>query len=304
MADRPDAMRPTPTPPGFGSLARRLSGWTSRFLLSAVVLVAGLGFGRQVIRWWADDAPGAAASLQPPQTADGLGDPQRPHAVRFGDHAWNMRRVSIDGDKRAAADALRAACLELVGQGGPVPGLPEKTETDFLASLARRRPVEQQPGRWRLYELAEGLPMVVGTREGPAADVQRVATWGLALPAGPDQWTLYAFEAGDVGDETAADVPEIPFPPDGRRIVALRVAGGGAMATFAGRDGPPAWARFYDRWFAERGWRATAAWRQTGDVWLARFTAPGSPPAAAVDLRFSPDGRGGATGLLMIAPSS
>ena len=46
----------TSKPPGFAGLAKRISAWTTRGLLTLMVLVAGLGFGRQVLKWWAADA--------------------------------------------------------------------------------------------------------------------------------------------------------------------------------------------------------------------------------------------------------
>ena len=54
-------------PPGFAALAKRISSWTTNSLLTLLVLVAGLGFGRQVLKWWRADAspPAGRASFRP-----------------------------------------------------------------------------------------------------------------------------------------------------------------------------------------------------------------------------------------------
>ena len=56
--------RPSSAASGFAMVAQRISGWTTNGLLTAIVLLAGLGFGRHTLRWWAADAspPGNPAS--------------------------------------------------------------------------------------------------------------------------------------------------------------------------------------------------------------------------------------------------
>ena len=78
-----DDSGPQPSP-SFATLARRISAWTTRGLLTLMVLVAGFGLGRQVLRWWADDAAPASPKSMP-AAGDSLGDPAKPHTVEFGD---------------------------------------------------------------------------------------------------------------------------------------------------------------------------------------------------------------------------
>ena len=47
---------PPKQPQGMGRLALRISRWTTNSLLTVMLLVIALGFGRQVLHWWHDDA--------------------------------------------------------------------------------------------------------------------------------------------------------------------------------------------------------------------------------------------------------
>ena len=135
-------------PSGYAALARRISAWTTNSLLTLVILIAGVGFGRQVLRWWAADAPSPAAAV--PSAADALGDPWQPHLLHFGNQPWTIRRQSIAGNRAAAAAALRRACREGIETAAPPSREPTETESRFLASLDRLKPAEESPGKWQL----------------------------------------------------------------------------------------------------------------------------------------------------------
>ena len=80
MAVEPGLSEKNP-PRNFGSLARRISTYTTRGILCAGVVVAGVAFGRQVMLWW------GVESLPLGETGgetaiDALGDPGRPHTGR------------------------------------------------------------------------------------------------------------------------------------------------------------------------------------------------------------------------------
>jgi hypothetical protein len=299
---------------GYGPLAKRISAITTNCLLTAVVLVAGLGFGRQVLRWWAEETAESADALRSADLADGLGDPSRLHVLQFGDQSWSLRRQSIAGGRQAAAETLRAVCREVLRQNR-LPGEgPGGAEEGFLRQLAARDPVEQEPGKWRLYELDESLPMMVGTQpeaavvdssagQNLAAGGQRVVVWGLALPAGPEMWTLFSFQPEILASQPVGPVPELPLPPASRRIVSMRVAGGGAMLIFEGPQEPKTWIDFYDGWFGSHNWKRSGVWQRFGARWHARYTAPGQGSGGAVDVHFGGDVPGRSSGLLLVFPS-
>ncbi|MBU4270553.1 MAG: hypothetical protein KKE86_06130 [Planctomycetes bacterium] len=185
---------------GFAALAKRISVWTTKGLLSAMVLVAGVGFGRQVLIWWGNDDVPTTRLL----TAESLGDPRQPHSIRFGDAAWSLRRRSIVGDRSEAVAQLRAECRELLrnikpqpsvaqqGWGGSSTATPTSSSTatptsgatdgrGFMAHLSDSTPVDREPGKWRLYEFRETFPMAVGVaREGDRSDLPRSGPKGAS----------------------------------------------------------------------------------------------------------------------------
>jgi hypothetical protein len=297
----------------YARLARRISATTTNCLLTAVVLVAGLGFGRQVLRWWAADPDDSSGASRPDETFDSLGDPRRLHTLQFGDQPWALRRLSITGDRQAAGTALRVACRDVVRQDRLPDQPPAPAESNLLSRLVTRAPAEQEPGKWRLYELTEVLPMVVGTRpqpaaadappgKNPAAMNDRVVVLGVALPMGPEAWTLFSFQPGGPVGQPIAGLPAVPVPAGCRRTLSMRVAGGGAILAFEGPQEPSTWISFYDGWFATHHWRTAGGWQESGARWHARYTPPAQEPAASVDVHLGSDGPHRSTGLLMLSP--
>jgi len=294
--DQNQASRPS----GYRRLAGRITAWTSKGLLTAVVLVAGIGFARQVLLWWAEDAAASNEGLLTAKAAEGLGDPARPHILQFGDQPWTVRRQSFAGDRQRASALLRADCRQVVCRQG-LPDLPAaKAETELLARLRSQEPVEQAPGRWQLYEQDDAFPMAVGVRQGLVPPSRRVVTWGLALPTGTDAWTLYTFSPGGAPETRPAKLAELPLPPLCRRKFSMRVVDGSGVVAFDGAGSPRDWTGFYDRWFERRNWRKTALRRGPGSTWYGRYAAPQGDAAASVDMHFSTDGGGRTRGLLVI----
>jgi hypothetical protein len=314
VADRPEAQSKgnlPKRPSGFALLARRISSWTSKGILTGIVLVAGLVFGRQVLYWWGEDQ----VSIEPPsQTAaalDALGDETVEHILQFGDQPWSMHRQVITGDVKAAVAVLRKTCRRVTPSGGVSEGPPGRQEQALLKSLTRREPVEQAAGKWAVYQLDDAVPMVVGVRQIPAAsrlsgggnvvgNDLRVVSWGFGVPAESRAWTLYTFVSAPPTSGGGERGPAVPLPPGCTRTMSMRVAGGGGIVAFGGPRLPDAWMAFYDGYFRKRGWKPDGRWQKRGDRWSGRFCEGPAPNAGAVDVQFGPDDRGGMTGLLMI----
>ena len=271
----------------FAVLAKRLSAWTTNSLFTLLVVVAGVGFGRQVTSWWAADAS------PPPAVAAGLDDPAQVQMLQFGDASWSLRRQSVMGNKQKAIEQLRAACRQVLLAGPSVDQSP--ADDRFLKLLASCTPVDQEPGKWRLYELHDAFPMTVGVLARANAQ-DRVAVWGLAVPTGAKQWTLNTFQQlpSAVGNSNAINVP---LPPGCRRTLSLSTESGRIIA-FRGPDCPSEWKGFYDDWFASQGGQRAAPWRLVGSAWCAKFSDRGE----WIDVRFGPDGQGGLSGMLMTTP--
>ena len=182
--------------------------------------------------------------------------------------------------------------------------------------------MDESPGKWRLYELPDGFPLVVGVQDFPEAaspsppqdhatpkhsrdsklapPPRRVVVWGLAIPMASQAWTLYTFQPEQVAGRQNARLPEISLPPNSNRLLAVQVGdGGGAVIAFSGSAGLETWKRFYDDWFAGQGWKAAAPWQPAGASWLRRYAAADARLAASAEIRLGPDGRGQNTGVVM-----
>ncbi len=184
----PSSSRPLPPKPhGFAALAKRISVWTTNSLLTLLVLVAGLGFGRQVLKWWAADASPPGNSIIG-SFGDDLGDPAQLHTIQFGDASWSLSRQSIAGDKESMIERLRATCRDVLNTkprpavapeslrstdtrpraaegataGRGFVGEPPASEQKFLTFLSDAKPADESPGEWRVYEFHEAFPMAVG----------------------------------------------------------------------------------------------------------------------------------------------
>jgi hypothetical protein len=272
----------------FAALAKRITVWTTNSLLTLIVLVAGLGFGRQVLNWW---AAGASPS---PTVVNSVNDPAQIHTFQFGDNSWSLSRRSVTGDKNKAVEQLRVACREALEAGPSAAALP--ADDRFLTFLAGSTPVDQKPGKWRLYELNDAFPMTVGVATTSLAE-HRVVVWGLAMPTGDKQWTLSTFQSEVCSTGGQSGLSDVPLPPGSRRTLSLLATGGGIIA-FSGPDRSVEWKNFYDEWSAHQGWQQVASWQPTGTAWYAKFATPDD----LIDIRFGPDGHGGLSGLLMITP--
>ena len=314
MPDQP-ALSSTAT--GFGRLAGRLSAWTTRGVMTAMIVVAGLGFGRQVLRWWEGDAP-AGSTPADAGVADGLGDPGRAHLLQLGEGSGTLRRQVVAGDMAEAARRLQALCCEATRAARAPSDAPGPSERRFLQSIADKKPAEEEAGVWQVYLMEEGFPLAAGLRtvEGAAPPAgapkvaslaRRVVIWGMALPSDAGQWTLYAFQVSPSSGGGSGLAAEIPLPESARNTVSMQVLGGGAAVGFVGeatteRDAAftvaDAWRRHFENWFAEHGWTAVGVWR-TGPVWQCRWRDAHGTATADVQYRRE---RGQWTGLLLITP--
>jgi hypothetical protein len=310
--DHPSADGKPGDTPSFGRLAKRITAWTTNILATAIVLVAALGIGRQVRKWWGVEGnPASPAEVAIP--GGQIGDPEVPHVLHFGDQPWSIQRQTVQGGEAQATTALRAACRQALEKADFPATPPGREEQNLLAKLQRQTPVAEELGAWRLFEPSEGVPLVVGVRESPnqnhpeagtelAETARRVVVWGLAVPEDRANWSLYSFRLESGSSKKVGLLPELPYPPGGRRLLSVTVGEGGALAAFSGRQESGEWKPWYEDWFAQRGWKPAGAWRVRGTGWHLRYVSPDEERPAAVDVQFGPDGRGQWTGMVMVSP--
>jgi len=308
-------------PSGFARVARQVSSWTSKGILTVVILVAGLVFGREVLTWWGADMTAAPQLARGVAVGEGLGNPAEPHWLQFGDQSWSFTLQVVGGSAKEAAATLRANCRKTT-QAAVVPDDPPgSAELDFLRTIAGGKPVEEEAGRWQLYELEGAYPMAAGvlstdsaSRESrvesrelgitPPQFARRVVTWGLAVPRGPNTWGVYAFHTAPPPGTPEQHLSEVALPPGAQRILAIGAAGGGGMLSFRGPPEVETWKQFFDSWLGSRGWNAAGGWRQYGLNWHLHCEKDRAGSGWSMDIHFGPDGRGGQTGLVIVAPTA
>jgi hypothetical protein len=316
----------------FGAVGRRIASWTSSLLISAIILVAGLASGRQILHWWRDD-PLREKSPLDPRDAALADDAGAWRGVEVGGQPWAMRVCSVVGDRAAAEKELRAACKAAIPSAEwprePTP----RAEQTLLDHLGAHTLIEKSDAGWELHALRDALPMVAVVRReasplrsaaseqalGPAASAPPRATagvsesrqpvpcvgiWGLALPAGPKSWTAYVFLPTNSEGPSRGNAPtDIPLPPGATKSLAFSSTSGGVVVSFRGPGPaqPEVWKRTFDRWLTDGGWLAPEGWRASGDGWYLRGRRDGAA-AAMVDVRFSPGPMGGLDGIVLVTP--
>lgn len=294
---------------GFASVAKQITAWTNRGLVSAIILVAGLAFGRQVLQWWAEARQGATSSANAGLAVGSLGDPLQEHLLQFGTTPWCLARRPLVADDKEVLRLLRNRCAELMASTVAPEDVPGPAEAALLERLASQTPAQQGPGSCRVYELVGAFPMVVGIRPATASPPHppnqrvvspgyRVVTWAIAVPTGPKAWTAYMFFAVPTQGGDSRVFPELPIPQESERTLFIHATDGGCVACFRGRAGLDAWRGWYESWFSEQGWRAQGGWSAQGATWSIRLTHP-KQPNALFDVLLAPNEEGQTTGLVL-----
>ncbi|MGQ9574037.1 MAG: hypothetical protein ACUVUC_01840 [Thermoguttaceae bacterium] len=314
---------PELAPSGFVRVARRIASWTSRLIVSTVILLAALLFGREAVRWWHTD-PAAGPELSELVTAgSGLWHPTGTHLLQFGDRQWTISRQRAAGPPHDVAARLRAMCRADIQEARLPEDRPGPAEREFLQCLAGRKPVEQHRGRWQLYELEGAFPIVVGVKPGEGAggggspsdkgaahgtlaaeaphSALRVVSWGLAVPNGDNAWTLYNFRASGGLFEGDGLQVRLGLPPGFSRILCMSLPGGGGMVSFRGPADLETCKQFFERMLAGQGCQAVGQWQELGGNWWSQWKGGNAPARGSIDVHLAPDPRGGLTGLVILA---
>jgi hypothetical protein len=144
----------TKEPRDFGQLARHIARSATNLLATSIIIVAAFVFGRQTIAWWrAGRDPQESTAARQITAVGAMGNESLLHRMEFGDMPLSFQRISLAGNRRDAFTALRGRCREVAARGGIPLNPAGKWETRMLATLEDFEPVEQQPGRWQLFEM-------------------------------------------------------------------------------------------------------------------------------------------------------
>ena len=306
-AGQDSSSRPDKPPADFAQLARRISSRTTDLLAIGIVLVASLTTGRQVIVWWhaAPPDPDASAEAAPQPIAD---ESIAPVLLEFGDQPLVLTRQTIPGDRQAAVDALVRYCTNAArSAAGPWRDL-DSAEEGILARTAQLAPLDGEAGTWEVHRIEDRFSLVAGVRHFPTGPREtdprrrRLVCWGLAMPAGNGAWNAYVFQGPGSAAATNAAVLQVPLPPGAARTLSVRDERGGGMVGFSGPGPASGWLKFYDEWFAARGWSAAAGWTTGDAAWSARFRPDQEGTSGHVEVQLAAAGAGELAGLLQIVP--
>jgi hypothetical protein len=197
-----DSTTRPPAQGGYAAVARRIGGWTANLLATAIVLVASLAIGRQIVVWWHEGPPDATESA----AAQGDLPVAAPQELRWWTARGPLTVEQVQGDEAAVLAAMCRRCREEpagivpLGQPGNNPAGPG--EERYVARLANERPVEQTESL-DLYQPSGGLAQVVAV----ARQRRRIAAWSFALPVGPSSWSCYTIHAAGAALPAAGATP-------------------------------------------------------------------------------------------------
>ena len=296
-------------PPSLGDVARRITSRTTDFIAIAIIVVASLTIGRQVLDWWHAPPTQAEALSEASGSRPAWEDSREPIALEFGDSPLAMTRQVVEGEKKTTIDVLVGHCRQAVSATRRPWRESDEAEERLLERTAGLTPVAEELGVWQVYVIDERFPMVAGVRrfasgqKEAARGTPRLVCWGMAMPAGKNVWNAYVFQGAARGSPAATGLPEVPLPPGSRRNLSLRDERGGALVGYSGSGSGQAWMKHYDGWFAAQGWSSNEGWRTEGGTWSARFRNQKDPAAGWVEIHFAEDAHRELTGLVQITMS-
>ena len=262
------------------SLAARMGNLASNVLVSGVILIVGLAFGREIITWWRADA--SKETTSPIASVVGEYSPLEAsdqQLLEFGDFPFVLNRQEFSGNVNEVLLQLRKASHRAVASAQPLAETPSDAEVSMIAAAKRLKPAEEQTNDWSIYEIGSPMPMVVGVRSFDsqvATAEQRVVSWGLAVPdATPEgepqtNWTLFTYSSDATNLVTPDQVVRIG-PPGGQRTLALRTEHGDAVIGYAGRGTVASWTKFYDDSFPDSPSVPNSSWQAEVGTWRRRF---------------------------------
>lgn len=319
-----------PSAASYGRLAKRITGWTSNLVATAIVLLVCLGVGHTLLDWSGREEP--QASVAP---SAGYVTGAAPGDVEFP-IAEGMKRVTVRGDRDAVRTELRRRIEQITrqriangaGLQDAAARTPSPSEARLLELTANRPAAAAEPGQWELHEFIGTFPLWVGFVHFPAdaaassvqdkgsaapARHRRLAAWGMAVPGGDDRWNLYLQETGSPQQAAwQGNSLEPPLPEGCYRTLALSDERGERLIGFAGETAIDDCRRHFDRWAQGLDPPQQLTWHGVPGNVRAEITLPAglarsSAASAAghrIQLQLATDTRGKVLGLIAIAPPS
>lgn len=245
-------------------------------LATGLVLLLGVTFGVQIIRYWRAEperpVDGRLLELDPAIDMDAT--------LRFGDFQETIDRRIVSGNIDVALAAMVRQCSQALKSLRPeFPGPQSAAEARLMAEISNATPAERIEGIGNVYVQPGPMPMAIGVFFGrPNGRTQaesfgenrpRVLCWTLALPfvlrdengsettSLPDRWTVvtcrpFSASAGRFESESIVSLPD-----GAKRTLSIRTEGGGQLLGFSGEGDPDQWGRWFAKQLESEGWRVS-----------------------------------------------
>ena len=280
------------------NLATRITGWTSNFLATAVVIVLALTVGRQLVFYWSD------ASTEPVASDLVEAWPMLEScALEFGNSPYQLQRTQLMTTGEGVLNSLGQKCKNLLvnqGEQAQPVGPPTEAELKMIERSADLVPMAQEKGKWRIFNVDQAvggieLPTVLGIRDDleneQGKTESRLVVWGMALkgqsvqrpvpPQAPTETKEGQPEASDLPEvaswttyvcHPSVTKNEVPIPDESQRTMSISDSRGARLTGFAGGDIEDA-KQFFDDWSVENDWQRIGSWQETSQAMVARFDA-------------------------------
>lgn len=266
-------------PLGWSVVAARIAAWTSRMLVSFLVIAAALVFTSQILRWWRTPPTVPLTAITAPQNDIWT-------SVEWVDADWTTTWYTASGPEEEVTHDLAWRMLQATS-GAAIPAdIPNEKELSVLRHLTEREPFLKDEKGAAVFRLNQALPIWLGVRSadgvdsaefsrnetldsigsadpGPSrtAKAVRIVAWGFLVPLDGDLWRIALAVSGTppAGQRTA---PEIPLPAGAEPGLTLRFGDGSMLQAFRGEHADKsAWMAHFDAWLEGRGWSADSKWQ-------------------------------------------
>lgn len=264
---------------GWTVVAARIAAWTSRLLVSFLIIAAALVCTSQILRWWHKPEP-------LPVTATNSPDSEFRIAVEWVDADWTTTLYTASGPEEEVAADLARRMLQAARQATFPADSPNEKELSVLRHVIQRTPVLADKSGTAVYRLNQSLPIWLGTRSdetiaspetcGPQGFAStagtdeaqsqsikdiRIVAWGFLVPVDGDLWRIALAVSGSQPAGRHA-VPEVPLPSGAAPGFTIRFGDGTMLQAFHGEQvNKSAWMAHFDTWLENRGWSADAKWQ-------------------------------------------
>lgn len=287
--------------------ARHISKRTTDLLAISIVGIGVLTVSGRLVEWWQTDpttaASPAASALQSAGSAVRWGVGESNVSILAGDQTVRMERKVIFGDQNRVDSILKDRLISTLEAETSLtaPASDEKfaeQEKRLLGLLKTLTPIESRAGRWSIYRLDHAdnpLPgsFLIATRTAvEESSPQSLATWAIATPSSPQQWTSFVFTL--TGEARRTNQHTTPVPIDGKLLLSLRTDSHEELTVFQRLDAAPSdisrWAGDLSRQLSKAGWHEARPWQQSPNSATARFErtmAVNRRPYQAIEMTLS-----------------